>query len=82
MVKTILNNLKYNWEKLKTRIVATRRKTCNETFHRCAFWRIWERRNQTIFEYQIKVVGKKESYTTKLNGNEVEVPVWDYVIIE
>lgn len=35
-----------------------------------------------IFEYQIKVVGKKDSYTTELNGDEVEIPVWDYMIIE
>lgn len=35
-----------------------------------------------IFEYQIKVMDKKDSYTTELNGDEVEIPVWDYMIIE
>ena len=35
-----------------------------------------------IFEYQIKVTGKKDSYTTELNGDEVEIPVWDYEIIK
>lgn len=35
-----------------------------------------------IFEYKIKVVGKKDSYTAELNGDEVEIPVWDYMIVE
>ena len=35
-----------------------------------------------IFEYKIKVVGKKDSYTTELNGDEVEIPVWDYEIVK
>ena len=35
-----------------------------------------------IFEYKIKVTGKKDSYIAELNGDEVEVPVWDYIIVE
>ena len=35
-----------------------------------------------IFEYKIKVTGKKDSYTAYLNGDEVEIPVWDYMIVE
>lgn len=34
------------------------------------------------FEYQIKIIEQRDSYTAELNGDDVEVPVWEYEVLE